>query len=201
MFTTTQSRFYDILNGKRGLDRISGAFLRRMVSKYPYSQPVRMMYAKALMGVDKELYEVEVNRAAAIAPDRRRFRAFISGKDSGSISPGGHIVSGVSDGEYLDRDAVTGGKVKKLAQQKIIDRFLEKQPRIEGKKEGLPEGDMSPESVAYDPSLASETLAEVFLKQGKTARAISIYQKLSLMFPKKSSYFAKKIESIQKENN
>ncbi|TVR41676.1 MAG: hypothetical protein EA394_05205 [Bacteroidia bacterium] len=200
MFTSTQSRFSDILHGKRGLDRISVVFLRRLVSKYSYSQPVRMIYAKALMDGDKELFEVEVNRAAAIAPERRKFRAYISGKEVAGISAGMRVGSGSAERKGPDRDAGTGKK-RKLAQQEIIDRFLEVQPRIEGKKEGLPEGDLSPESLSYDPSLASETLAEVFLKQGKTARAISIYQKLSLMFPEKSSYFAKKIESIQKENN
>jgi len=42
----------------------------------------------------------------------------------------------------------------------------------------------------------TEAMAEVWIKQGKTARAIAIYQKLSLLNPSKSHYFAAKIEQL-----
>lgn len=85
-------------------------------------------------------------------------------------------------------------------QQRIIDRFLEKAPRIAISREGGTEGEMSRGSIEDNPDLASETLAEILLKQGKRERAILIYKKLMLLFPEKSSYFAKKIENINSEN-
>jgi len=42
----------------------------------------------------------------------------------------------------------------------------------------------------------TEAMAEVWIKQGKTARAIAIYHKLSLLNPSKSHYFAAKIEQL-----
>lgn len=48
------------------------------------------------------------------------------------------------------------------------------------------------------PEMVSENLAKLLLKQGKTQRAIEIYQKLALIIPAKSSYFAAQIEKIEK---
>jgi len=42
----------------------------------------------------------------------------------------------------------------------------------------------------------TEAMAEVWIKQGKPARAIAIYHKLSLLNPSKSHYFAAKIEQL-----
>lgn len=42
----------------------------------------------------------------------------------------------------------------------------------------------------------TEAMAEVWIKQGKPARAIAIYNKLSLLNPSKSHYFAAKIEQL-----
>lgn len=42
----------------------------------------------------------------------------------------------------------------------------------------------------------TEAMAEVWIKQGKRAKAIEIYQKLSLLNPSKNHYFAAKIEQL-----
>ena len=80
----------------------------------------------------------------------------------------------------------------KSKQMELIDRFLKEEPRIQAKKEGFTDENLAERSTAEAPDLATETLAEVYLKQGKTERALEVYKKLSLKFPEKSSYFAKK---------
>lgn len=49
-----------------------------------------------------------------------------------------------------------------------------------------------------DRNIATETMAEVWIKQGHPEKAIEIYQKLSLLNPSKSSYFASLIENLKK---
>ena len=44
----------------------------------------------------------------------------------------------------------------------------------------------------------TEAMAEVLLQQGKNRKAIEVYQKLSLLNPSKSAYFAAKIDQIKK---
>ncbi len=46
--------------------------------------------------------------------------------------------------------------------------------------------------------IISETLAELMAKQGYTDKAIEMYNRLSLLFPDKNTYFARKIEDLRK---
>ena len=80
----------------------------------------------------------------------------------------------------------------------VIDRFLAEEPKRMVPREGIPQGDMSAESVADDDDPASEELAEIYLAQGLTMRAKAIYAKLSLLYPEKSVYFAEIIDRIGK---
>ena len=80
----------------------------------------------------------------------------------------------------------------------VIDRFLAEEPKRMVPREGIPQGDMSAESVANDDDPASEELAEIYLAQGLTKRAKAIYAKLSLLYPEKSVYFAEIIDRIDK---
>ena len=99
-------------------------------------------------------------------------------------------------------DRVKGLPRKKPNINELIDKFLKEEPRIKVKKD-LPEKqeDLSAPSTSENPQIATETLANVYLKQGKKEKALDIYEKLCLKFPQKSSYFAKKIIEIKNELN
>jgi tetratricopeptide (TPR) repeat protein len=56
---------------------------------------------------------------------------------------------------------------------------------------------MAMESITLTDDVVSETLAEIWAKQRQYQTAIHIYQKLSLLNPNKSAYFAQKIKEIQ----
>ena len=55
------------------------------------------------------------------------------------------------------------------------------------------------ESVSFKQDMMTETLAKIYQKQGKTEKALEIYNTLLLKFPKKSAYFATLIKKIEKE--
>jgi tetratricopeptide (TPR) repeat protein len=45
--------------------------------------------------------------------------------------------------------------------------------------------------------ILTESMAEVLAKQGMYENAIALYQKLSLIYPPKSAYFASRIEQLK----
>ena len=49
-----------------------------------------------------------------------------------------------------------------------------------------------------DRDVVTEAMAEVWIKQGQTEKALDVYNKLSLLNPSKSSYFAGLIENLKK---
>jgi hypothetical protein len=53
------------------------------------------------------------------------------------------------------------------------------------------------ETSINDREVVTEAMAEVWEKQGNKAKATEIYQKLSLLNPAKSSYFAAKIDQLK----
>ena len=55
----------------------------------------------------------------------------------------------------------------------------------------------SAEESNADAEVLTEAMAEVLIKQNKREKAIEMYEKLSLMNPSKSTYFAAKIDSIK----
>ncbi|HRH57293.1 MAG TPA: hypothetical protein PLS10_06550 [Chitinophagales bacterium] len=55
------------------------------------------------------------------------------------------------------------------------------------------------ESVRFKQDMMTETLAKIYVKQGKTDKALEIYNTLLMRFPEKSAYFASLIQKIEKE--
>ncbi|WP_290793440.1 hypothetical protein [Flavihumibacter sp. UBA7668] len=79
--------------------------------------------------------------------------------------------------------------MKKLPQTVIEEKLMDA-----GKGETI-------EAMAADSiegkEILTETMADVLLKQGNKARAMEIFQKLSLAHPDKSAYFATRIEQLK----
>lgn len=72
---------------------------------------------------------------------------------------------------------------------------------LEEENDEIPENvfEMAVNSIAKEDDLASESLADIYIKQGKYDKAIDMYNKLSLRNPQKKAYFARKIEAVLKE--
>ena len=60
--------------------------------------------------------------------------------------------------------------------------------------------DQLAEKSLQEREVLTETMAEVWEKQWNAEKAIEIYNKLSLLEPLKSAYFAAKIEELKKKN-
>lgn len=87
---------------------------------------------------------------------------------------------------------------KKLSRKELIDKFIAENPSISRPKaEFYNPIAMAQNSIVDNSEIVSETLAKIYFKQGYFDKAIEIYEKLSLLFPEKSSYFAAQIEKIK----
>ncbi len=53
-------------------------------------------------------------------------------------------------------------------------------------------------SVIDTDEVVSETLAKIYVKQGNISKALKIYEKLTLKYPEKSTYFAAQIDILHK---
>lgn len=88
--------------------------------------------------------------------------------------------------------------VKQL-QSDLIEKFIIANPRIEPGKEktDIPLLDISKPFVEEKEEFLTETLARIYVKQGYFSKAIDIYERLSLKYPEKSSYFASLILEVK----
>ncbi|PKV75380.1 hypothetical protein [Pontibacter ramchanderi] len=83
----------------------------------------------------------------------------------------------------------------------IIDQFLKLNPRLKTmanlKLKPEPQEDLSLKSSKIKKGMATESLANIFISQGKPKKAAKIYEQLILKYPEKKSYFAEQIEKLQ----
>ncbi len=90
----------------------------------------------------------------------------------------------------------------KRKEQIIIDRFIHEEPTIKPQSsEKLDNENKAKKSSEDRDELVTETLAAIYTEQMLYHKAIAAYKKLILKIPEKSSYFADKIEQLEKKTN
>jgi hypothetical protein len=86
--------------------------------------------------------------------------------------------------------------------ESILDKFMRENPSItRPKSEFFNPANVAKLSVEEKDEIVSETLASIYLKQGLIKKAILTYEKLSLIYPHKITYFAALINQIKTEHN
>jgi len=79
----------------------------------------------------------------------------------------------------------------------LINNFIKKSPTIKiEKNKFFSATETAKSSIIENDELVTETLARVYLEQEYFEKAIESYKKLSLKYPKKSSFFADQINLI-----
>ena len=101
---------------------------------------------------------------------------------------------------YLKNEQSSNEVIPELRGQDLIDSFLSGEnekitldlnPAAETAKEELPE------ETSGETSFFTETLANIYIKQGKYGKALEIIKRLYLEFPNKNRYFADQIRFLE----
>ncbi|HMX36056.1 MAG TPA: hypothetical protein PKA94_02160 [Ferruginibacter sp.] len=105
-----------------------------------------------------------------------------------------------SQGIKLSEEIQTADKLGK--QLKSFTEWLKTMKKVHaGSEQAAGASDKTVEDLAEKSNVGNEVIteamAEVFARQGKRAKATEVYQKLSLLNPAKSAYFAAKIENLK----
>jgi len=79
----------------------------------------------------------------------------------------------------------------------LIQKFITENPRIGAFNPNIPTDNLAEKNLIQPEEIGTETLAAIYERQGFNAKAIAVYEKLSLKYPEKSSYFAQKISSLK----
>lgn len=107
-----------------------------------------------------------------------------------------------------DDDEQTKSSKKKTSksQVELIEKFIQNEPQFGKPKESGQDSeylqeDLATKKLKYQDEFATETLAALLFKQKKYERALDIYEKLSLKFPEKRTYFALQIQKIKESQH
>ena len=95
------------------------------------------------------------------------------------------------------------GEIPQMPGQDLIDTFINSDKGRIVLNDGplmTPETEKVEEVVENIPEeeYFTETLARIYIKQGRYSKALEIIQRLSLQFPKKNAYFADQIRFLEK---
>lgn len=106
-----------------------------------------------------------------------------------------------SQGIKLSEEVQSGDKLGR--QLKSFTEWLKTMKKVHVADTAVSGGEVAVQAMAEksnaENEVLTEAMAEVFAQQGKAAKAIEVYEKLSLLNTAKSAYFAAKIQNLKGE--
>lgn len=215
-------------NFKQDVPTLSVEELQRLQSDYPYFQAVRFLYLKKLRRDFPERYPQALQENALYAGDRKALFTLLEGaeqtwhglypdeKEKPETDAFGLIDSFLAsrsselgretelypEASYRFDDAETPAAAPAENSFALVDAFLDASPEEKEPQAPViavaekPENEDSDE--LQDEEFLTESLAKIYIKQRRYAKALEIIRKLSLKYPEKNIYFADQIRFLEK---
>ena len=152
--------------------------------------------AELMAEVNKRLKEIEYNKSKGQKPETIVSHKQEDKQEVDLINPAKAKLSKTTPRAETAKEIEPIDRGSALS---IIESFIKKSPKINSPedKDYQAEADLAKHSVEESYDIVSETMAELYLKQGYKAKAIKIYKKLILIYPEKSTYFAARISKLK----
>lgn len=169
------------------------------VKLYPYSSILLQAHLIHLKATNSNLLVKSIQQHALQIGNRAQLKnqlqatEVVASIETTSQKPIGKESSAFSIDELQELPELTRNENEK---DKAIENFLAKAQEI-GPIQPKDSNQQSPPTLQSELDLVSETLAQIFVKQGNFQKAIEIYTKLTLKYPEKRDYFAALIKKLK----
>lgn len=120
------------------------------------------------------------------------------GNDTASVSSGFSFVEWLRQANQKN----LAQAIQKEAQSKVIENFIKNTPKVRPvskEEEVVPIVKEEETETSTSEDIVSETLAQIYEEQGAFAKAKMVYDKLILINPEKSDYFAARLQELKKK--
>jgi len=216
----TADQIIEFIYAPEKLNQETLPLLRELNERYPAFEAGWILYLKNLKNLNDSSFEQELFHVAIRIQDRRKLYLFLnepmqaseleednlSESDAGKnlqlsnlLLPSEYQVEKIISPEEFQDEAIRTIQEKSGKKFSLIEKFLEAQPKMPPVNDQKSVSPMESQSQLEEVSdeLVTETLAMIYLQQGYYKKAIQIFDKLSLKYPEKSTYFAAHIEKIK----
>ena len=174
------------------LHALSPMQLQQLLEDHPWFTVARRE-AISRMGDDEAALRRAVGRDAVFFLSRDEMFRLLTGKVP--------VAAPAAEKQQRPQYYVVGGDYFGKEDFERLDRegFAVATP-VFGKNAGSVEyAPAEAEEVDADKTMVSQTLAEIYAQQDLDKRAIEVYEKLILLYPEKSAYFASLIEKVKEK--